>query len=1167
MNNNNQNFFISVEALRERITSRLLPIMVFALWLMLFGMLMRDLPEGVEASVIAMCAITVLTTILWFIRKRLPSDVVALAMVALLSFAFLTRTLQYGLMSPAQLVPPMIALFLMLLGYRRASYASIAITVVFSAAAAWLFIRGVLPPPPDPAGYVVSPIAWSLWIIASGTISLVFVSAFRLLPQTLESSEERFRVAFDNANEGVCLTGVEGGFLEVNKAFCEMLGYTREQLLRMQFNDVTHPDDIQIGADFIRRALTGGDEKGSLEKRYLHRQGQIVWVQVSSSLVRDAAGKSLYFVSHVQDITAQKEALQKLKESEERFKEIFDSVNDAIVIHDAKTGAILEVNGRMCQMYGCSREEALQLNVTDLSLGTHPYDQAAALRWMRKAAAGRPQLFEWRSKSKSGRVFWSEVNMRRAMIGDEARLVVTVRDVEERKRAEAALKESETTYQTLFNSASDAIFLMRDGVFVDCNQMTQKMFGVSREQILGHRPAEYSPAMQPGGRDSAGAAEERIGAALSGSPQLFEWQHIRGDGKLFDAEVSLTRLELPEGAKDLLAIVRDITERKREIEALRTSEETFNKIFHASPAPMSMSRLRDGAYIDVNASFLRVMEYAREEIIGHTAIELNTWADAGEREEVTAILQKNGSVHNFEGGYRAKSGRIGRSLVSAEVIELQGEPYILGVSLDITERKEMEEALRQSQERFSKVFMAVPAGISLSTLDEGRLIEVNREFERLIGYTHDELIGRTSFDVGLWLDSKDRENFTAEILAKGMVSDLVLRIRSRNGKILLLRTNALTLELNGKALLLSSFADVTERQMAEEALRISEERYRALVENTPDIIARFDRNRHYLFVNSAVTKVSTLKPTEFIGRTLWDVDFTPEQARERDQLLRSVIDSGVGLETELEFDAPAGHRVFEWRAYPELGSGGQVESVIAINRDITERKRAEASLRASMEQLHALAQRMEKIREEERKAVSHEVHDELGQVLTALRMDLMAVKEIPPAQTIIFEEKVKSVLDLTDSAIAIVQDIAARLRPGMLDYLGLLAAIEWQTEEFQKRSGVKCTLALLDHEPVLDNERATALFRILQETLTNVARHAHARNVRITLEESGADIVMTIADDGVGISRSQIDSPQSLGLLGMRERLHPFRGICTIGSPQSGGTTVTVRLPGNLDRT
>ncbi|HXX64318.1 MAG TPA: PAS domain S-box protein, partial [Bacteroidota bacterium] len=716
-----------------------------------------------------------------------------------------------------------------------------------------------------------------------------------------------------------------------------------------------------------------------------------VWVRVSGSLVRDSFVAPLYFVAHIQDISAQKEALQKLKESEERFKEIFDSVNDAIVLQDAKTGAILEVNERMCQMYDCTHDEALKLSVTDLSLGSDPYDQSSALRWIKKAAAGRPQLFEWRSKSRNGRVFWSEVNMRRATIGAEDLLVVTVRDVDERKRAEAALKESEATYQTLFNSASDAIFLMRDGLFVDCNRMTLKMFDVSRDEILGHRPAEFSPLVQPDGRTSADVAEEKIHAALSGTHQLFEWQHTRSDGTPFDAEVSLTMLEIDEHAPGLLAIVRDITERKREIEALRTSEETFNKIFHASPAPMSISRLRDGVYTDANASFLKTMEYTREEVIGHSAVELNTWAEAHEREQITTMLRENGSVHDYEGRYRAKSGRIGRSLVSAEVIELRGEPYILGVSLDITERKAMEEALRQSQERISKVFLAAPAGISLTALNDGRLLEVNQEFERMSGYTRDELIGRTTIELGFWPEKEDREKYTAAVLAKGMVRDMELHIRSRSGKTLLLRSNALTIELNGTVLLLSAFLDITDQHVAEEALRLSEARYRALVENTPDIIARFDRNRQYLFINGAVTKVSKFKPGEFVGRTLWDVDFSPQQAKERDDLLRTVIDTGVSAETELEFEAPAGHKVFEWRAIPELDSGGKIESVLAINRDITERKKAEEGLKASMEQLHALAQRMEKIREEERKAVSHEVHDELGQVLTALRMDLMAV--------------------------------------------------------------------------------------------------------------------------------------------------------------------------------
>jgi signal transduction histidine kinase len=217
--------------------------------------------------------------------------------------------------------------------------------------------------------------------------------------------------------------------------------------------------------------------------------------------------------------------------------------------------------------------------------------------------------------------------------------------------------------------------------------------------------------------------------------------------------------------------------------------------------------------------------------------------------------------------------------------------------------------------------------------------------------------------------------------------------------------------------------------------------------------------------------------------------------------------------------------------------------------------------RESENQLHSLAQRLERIREEERKAISHEVHDELGQVLTAIRMDLMSLKGTGPAQKSEFNVKIKSSLGLTDKAIEIVQDISARLRPEMLDYLGLLPAMEWQAGEFQKHSGIQSSLALPDHEPTIDSERATVLFRILQETLTNVARHANAKKVEIRFTESADEVTLSIIDDGIGISQEQVRDPKSLGLLGMRERLFPFNGICTIHMGSQGGTEVLVRIP------
>jgi signal transduction histidine kinase len=278
-------------------------------------------------------------------------------------------------------------------------------------------------------------------------------------------------------------------------------------------------------------------------------------------------------------------------------------------------------------------------------------------------------------------------------------------------------------------------------------------------------------------------------------------------------------------------------------------------------------------------------------------------------------------------------------------------------------------------------------------------------------------------------------------------------------------------------------------------------------------------------------------------------------------MIHQVVERNLPIEAELEFEGVGGRQIYEWRAFPEFDANGEVQSVVSVNRNITAKKKAEEALQASMDQLHSLAQRLERIREEERKAISHEVHDELGQLLTALRMDLMSLRKSEPAHRNSRGMKIESSLDLTDKAIQIVQDISARLRPGMLDYLGLIAAIEWQVEEFQKRSGIRCVLELPPMDLPLDSDRSTAMFRILQEALTNVARHASAKTVEVRLVESADAYTMSITDDGVGISQEKIRDPKSLGLLGMRERLFPFRGICTIQMGLQGGTELVVRLP------
>ena len=217
--------------------------------------------------------------------------------------------------------------------------------------------------------------------------------------------------------------------------------------------------------------------------------------------------------------------------------------------------------------------------------------------------------------------------------------------------------------------------------------------------------------------------------------------------------------------------------------------------------------------------------------------------------------------------------------------------------------------------------------------------------------------------------------------------------------------------------------------------------------------------------------------------------------------------------------------------------------------------------RAAREQLHNLASYLQTAREEERTHIAREIHDEFGQVLTALKMDLSWLsKRLPPARTDL-PQKIETMSDLVDSAIQTVRHIATELRPGLLDDLGLVAALEWQAQEFTDRTGIACELHLGEDELILNRDLSTDLFRIFQETLTNVARHAQATKTQVDLDNTADELVLVVRDNGQGITESQISDPKSLGLMGMRERVR-FRGgkIDFQGVPAQG-TTVTVRFP------
>ena len=230
-----------------------------------------------------------------------------------------------------------------------------------------------------------------------------------------------------------------------------------------------------------------------------------------------------------------------------------------------------------------------------------------------------------------------------------------------------------------------------------------------------------------------------------------------------------------------------------------------------------------------------------------------------------------------------------------------------------------------------------------------------------------------------------------------------------------------------------------------------------------------------------------------------------------------------------------------------------------LSREIAERRLAEQHLRESEERLRAVASHFISVREEERTHIAREIHDELGQVLTALKMDIVWLARHLSDRALL--EKADSMCQLVDDTVRTVRKIATGLRPEVLDDMGLVAAIGWQTTEFQKRTGVRCMTSLPPEIVVFDGDLSTTVFRIFQELLTNVARHAHATRVDVELRQTTDRLVLEVVDNGVGILGGDANTKASLGLLGMQERARRLGGTVDILSSQGSGTRVAVSIP------
>jgi two-component system sensor histidine kinase UhpB len=359
------------------------------------------------------------------------------------------------------------------------------------------------------------------------------------------------------------------------------------------------------------------------------------------------------------------------------------------------------------------------------------------------------------------------------------------------------------------------------------------------------------------------------------------------------------------------------------------------------------------------------------------------------------------------------------------------------------------------------------------------------------------------------------------------------------------------------------------RRQAQEALRLSYERFQAVALAATDAVWDWNLDTNVLWWSDGIQKLFGYGPDEISNQVEWWLDRLHPEDRERvTAVIRRVTDAGGRTWTgHYRFRRSNGaYAMVLDRGYIIQDAAGKPTRVVGGMTDITERQHAQEALEKSRLQLRALSSRLQAAREEERTTVAREIHDELGQVLTAIKINLdwlerkIGEREDDTFLNPVLDRLVESA-EMAQSAIHSVQRIATDLRPDLLDNLGLTAALEQEAHRFEQRTGTPCQLQLPAAAPDIAPDTATALFRVFQEALTNIARHARATAVRAALRAEEGHFVLEVEDNGQGMPRDALTSPKSLGLVGMRERATALGGVLAITPATPRGTHIVLRLP------
>ncbi len=1076
---------------------------------------------------------------------------------------------------------------------------------------------------------------------------------------------------FDNLNDAVIVTNPSFEITAYNKTAERIYGWTKSEAVGQHISQLlkTEMTDAEL-KNFYYVMSVDGSVKWTATRR--NKNGEPVFTEVTTFSTRDERGRLTGYVSVNKDITSSLMTQEKLKRSEERYRNIFDENSMPIIIYDESDYSILRVNKAAVSKYEYSAEEFCMLKLPALV----PPDQRFIFINVTEQAKLEKRSAEFETISRSGKRIYISYTSTRVKYKDyDARLVV-INDITEKHRAEEKLQESSSKLDRIVNNLpmvlleldSGGKFVLQEGrALTEAGFQPGQLVGSSFHDLLGsvkvtQNNGEVIDAMEAFNRVMKGYlvagqtniagryfdnyfvpvrrgddkpsgllgiclditervnleksylnTEQRFRLIAENTSELismvsegryvyispsyeklfgYTMEEIRQMGPL----ALVHRDDLPllnrwqtkgmvefrvrnksgdylqvegESFKILgepeitVGIARDITKRKAAEEALKDSEERYRMLFERNPLPLFVYDEETFRFLAVNESAVEHYGYSKDEFMSMTIMDIRPTEDIPVLKEVLRT-QKKGMKRFGVWRHILKNGVIINVDVTTHAITFNGRPARLTLADDVTAEVKAAHALKDSEEKYRRIVENANEGILLIDT-EGIVTFVNNKLAEIVGYSREEIEQRPVTDFVFEEDQSGAERYIREN-SEGSRTSFEFRLKHKNGSERRLKVNAVPVfdEQSVYAGGLALITDITEQRKAEAEYQRLNEMLRSLINYSPLSVVILDGSGNTELWNPASERMFGWSSSEVLGRPL---PFVPQEKMEEHLSLRNTVMKGESFTgREVVRQRKNGKKInVSIAAAPLLDSNHSPIGISSFLEDISEKKKSEKEreklfkqITAARNRLKVLSSKLISVQESEKRSISRELHDEIGQMLTAVKIDLQRIRDGNHLDEVI--ELADDCTSLVENTISVVRNLSLELRPAIIDDLGLAASLRWYLDKFQQRTGIKVNTAFKKISNVLPPECAITLFRISQEALTNIAKHAEAGYVWVSLNETKSSLVLTIEDDGKGFDTQKAlrlaARGKSLGLISMQERAELLGGKFSIKSKKGSGTII-----------